>query len=646
MDPQPFATHPEDTQPTDPPPATQPTDPPPAEAQPEEPQPPETQPLTAQAWSELQARLADDPELAQALRDDFEATLAPLGYHVTDAYWRKEERTLRAAVGSAAEGLAAQFPPEEPPEEISIAVELEEAPPAERGPASRGAPLTGGFDAVVEIGEDLINRLVFAYHYLGLFPRPQGSYVLPIENPPPELVPLLTVGYDVRLDVPRLDFRAPDGVALAFGAEATLTLLGGFSFEVEVSFNVAAGIRFDAATRHLQVDFRDAQVDAAINDGRLPPAAAEALDRVLAAVLRQAFAERLPFLDLSPFVSWNLTPAGAGTTLSAALGGMKLTDRVGALGGNLLGATGGDAAAIADFTSPRDVGLGISEAGIRRALDFWWSHGGAPPQVYETGERELPGGNSDFESYFNFLINSGILGWIFGVKFQGLFLTYDYKLDVEKPSIDLHAGNRLSVSGEARVQFSAQLIVRYKIYQPWKFKWKEYTTRIASWTDDVHLSYRGSAKLSLLGSGQLQARVVQALVFLRRFPPLASIVINTLANVFAPRLVQRLPVMSLGSFPLQREIPGTPLVIAWTPALATTDHEALVTAAVRLAGLERLPASPFIANLNRKCREVHRADCRWVEKIRSSNRLRVFYLEEAHARGFDNCHYCLGGSTR
>jgi hypothetical protein len=54
----------------------------------------------------------------------------------------------------------------------------------------------------------------------------------------------------------------------------------------------------------------------------------------------------------------------------------------------------------------------------------------------------------------------------------------------------------------------------------------------------------------------------------------------------------------------------------------------------------------FIGNSNPKCREVHRPDCVWVEKMLGRHKVPFDSLDEAHTRGYDNCYYCIGGSER
>ncbi len=55
---------------------------------------------------------------------------------------------------------------------------------------------------------------------------------------------------------------------------------------------------------------------------------------------------------------------------------------------------------------------------------------------------------------------------------------------------------------------------------------------------------------------------------------------------------------------------------------------------------------PYVANRNRSCLEVHRAECIWVTKMLDNHRVPFETLEEAHLRGYDNCAHCIGDSKR
>lgn len=55
----------------------------------------------------------------------------------------------------------------------------------------------------------------------------------------------------------------------------------------------------------------------------------------------------------------------------------------------------------------------------------------------------------------------------------------------------------------------------------------------------------------------------------------------------------------------------------------------------------RMEYSEFIANRNPSCREVHRWDCKRVDKMLARNKVPFDSLDDALAGGFDGCFYCL-----
>lgn len=61
----------------------------------------------------------------------------------------------------------------------------------------------------------------------------------------------------------------------------------------------------------------------------------------------------------------------------------------------------------------------------------------------------------------------------------------------------------------------------------------------------------------------------------------------------------------------------------------------------------------FLGNKNPSSKEVHdlkneKTQCQIDEILRARNAVKFIpdTLSEAHGNGFDNCHWCLGGSTR
>lgn len=56
----------------------------------------------------------------------------------------------------------------------------------------------------------------------------------------------------------------------------------------------------------------------------------------------------------------------------------------------------------------------------------------------------------------------------------------------------------------------------------------------------------------------------------------------------------------------------------------------------------RVMRSPYVANCNPSCREVHRWDCRWIDLMTQEHKVAYRSLPKALKDGYDGCHYCLG----
>lgn len=54
----------------------------------------------------------------------------------------------------------------------------------------------------------------------------------------------------------------------------------------------------------------------------------------------------------------------------------------------------------------------------------------------------------------------------------------------------------------------------------------------------------------------------------------------------------------------------------------------------------------FIGNISRSKMEVHRSFCHTLQWLKPTNKATFSSLESAHAEALDNCHYCIGNSTR
>lgn len=514
---------------------------------------------------------------------------------------------------------------------------------------------TGGYDLVVEMEEQLPNKLVQAYYYMGRFPKLKGTYVLPLKNVPPNLQPLTVIDYDVKLGLPKVDFIGNNSIRLSFSAKALLMVFG-IRVEFDVGFNVDGSAFFDEPSSHLLLDLRNPEVTAQINDERVSQQALDVLNGILATVLRETLASKSPFVDLSPFVNYQLALPGIKQPFPLSFGGFKVTNDFLAAGVNALNNSGGNIATVENFTGGNDLAVGISEAAMNRFLDFWWDNAPIKKRIQENGEQQLAEVGVKEEIFIDAVINwfaRGSGSWIAqlitaATKIERLVLAHEVVLDLGKPQFDLQRGNKIRVTGEVNFNFKIRLLLHYKVLGivKLKLKWRKKTAQVASWTDDGTISYRGGAALSVDKLGNLAAKVTNLNLTIRGLPAF----INVFGSVFATRVaratIEKYPPLMLGSIPVAGAISGTKLTLQLSPSLATTDEEAYIRAGVRIRGLENYPPPPYIANRNPKALEVHVPECEWLDKIAARHRVPYYWLEEAHADGYDNCFYCIGESLR
>lgn len=511
---------------------------------------------------------------------------------------------------------------------------------------------TGGYDLVVEMGEKLPNKLVQAYYYMGRFPTLKGTYVLPLKNVPPNLQPLTVIDYDVKLGLPKVDFIGKNTVRLSFSAEALLTVFG-IRVEFDVGFNVDGSAFFDEPSSHLLVDLRNPKVTAQINDERVSQKALDVLNGILATVLRETLASKTPFIDLSPFVNYQLALPGVKKPFPLSFGNFKVTNDILAAGVNALNNSGGNIARVEDFMGGNDLAIGISEAAMNRFLDFWWDNGPIQKRIEDSGESVVEIGWKEelfIDAYIKFVGQGSLIASLIGAatRFERIVLAHEIVFDLDKPQFDLQRGNKIRVTGEVNFHFRLRLLLHYKVYGmvKLKLKWRKKTAQIASWTDDGRISYRGGAALSVDHLGNLTAKVTNLNLTIRGLPAFVNVFVGVFANNAARAMLRKYPPLMLGSIPVAGLIPGTKLTLQLSPSLATTDEEAYIRAGVRIRGLENYPPPPYIANRNPKALEVHVPECEWLDKIAARHRVPYYWLEEAHADGYDNCFYCIGESLR
>jgi hypothetical protein len=509
----------------------------------------------------------------------------------------------------------------------------------------------GGYDFVFEVNEKFPNKLVAAYYYMGKFPRLGGSFTLPVANVPEELLDFITITYDVKFGLPKLDFIAMDKVQIFLSSESNFTILGGLPFKLEIFFSIITSVGYDEGSRQLFLDFTNPLIDIEINDRQISQRVLDKFNEILSIILKEYLLKDVEKFDLAPFVGCNLSIPETNQDFPISFKNCKITGDMLAVAVNCLNYSGGDKSSLEDFTAGTDLSIAVSQDALQRILDFYWLHAALKTQISSrgvVGSFIMHDYIKNLDTFLDLLHPLGFISSLFG-RVEGFSVTYDYTIDMERPDLNIRPKNKIQLHGRANVHFTIRLNLHYKRrkWKKYKFVWKHYTRTLGRWSDDARISYLGSAQI-LLNNGNLSADLnwLRVLIDVDDFPKMLDVVITVFANVAADKLLKKFPPIELGSIPLVHDVPGTKLKLKFAPSLTTSEYEVFVKTPVEIYGLENYPPAPYIANRNPSCKEVHLADCEWVKLMAERHKVAYYWLEEAHRDGFDNCHHCLGDSTR
>ncbi|MDD2665416.1 MAG: hypothetical protein PHD13_01350 [Methanocellales archaeon] len=517
---------------------------------------------------------------------------------------------------------------------------------------------TGGYDLVLETNERFVNKLLLAAYCMGKFPKSKsGSYTLPIPNVPASLVEFITVDYDLEFKVPTIDFISKDATKILLSAETYLTVLGGIELKLDVLFSIETSVTYDQTTRQLSIDFDHPNVDIEINDARFPQNVLDKLNEILSIAIDEYLTEDVSTISISP-VLYALSLPHTSNELTIGLGNIKTTNDIAAVSFNFLGYNGGSIHDVADFTGGSDFSAGISESAMHQVFDFWWKHTTYPKSIAKAESQSLD--TSEYDFWFDWILTTIAvlfpgLGTIISavasqmIDIDELRVEYGGKINFGKPELDLLNGNKIRVSGKVRADISVGLFV--KIVINYLFGSDTYNKNIGSFSvRNMSINYSALGTVYLDNQNRLMADIEDmdiSLGVMEWLMGAPAFLIELVLKWLADKMVDELPPIVLSSSLVSLDIPGTQLSLGIDSAkLEGTDDEAIVNATLRIKGLENYCSPLYIANRNRACLEVHKRDCAWVGKMLEKHKVPYFFLDEARKDGYDNCHYCLGGSER
>jgi hypothetical protein len=512
---------------------------------------------------------------------------------------------------------------------------------------------TGGYDIVLQVHEDLINRFLSISHCMGLFRNFRGVYTLPISDVPDRLQEFMDIGYDVSLEgIPRIDFTEDLNLFLNTRGQVKFIVLGGIEFELEVQFRIGVTPTYHQGTSRLSIDFVEAVIeDIELDDVyHLPRNVIDRLNEIMAIAMEEYLTGEVTSIPISPVLfSLNLPhmPPGRDNRLTVGMGSVKtLTSTVFSTALNLLSYTGGDESLIRDITRGAHVGIGISEGAMHRVYDFWWDRTIHPKRVSLNGEHDFD--TSGFEDWLELFGEWGLALLTLGlvtedVELERAWATYGATLRFSKFDFDLRPGNTILFSGSIK----ADIWLRF-------FLEIETTTRVLAWEVDrdteqfrlFDLRVNGlnidiesaEGRLYLDDDNRLKVEVTDLDITIPLPWEVPEFLLDFIVDWIIDSILNNMPPIMLSPSIVETTIPSTEITIETTiESLEINEQEAMIAANIEPSGLETY--APFVANMDSG--EVHLRSCEYGRRIRGENKVWYCDLETAFRHGYDGCYYCL-----
>ena len=164
---------------------------------------------------------------------------------------------------------------------------------------------TSNFDLLLEIREDLINRVLATAFYTSSIPTIANGTLLVSSKVPAEMKDLGNVDFEFRLlEPPTVDAIKANAARLLFNIEFSLSLMQGLHYEFDITLTIAAVPTLKTAQEHLMLSFNEGKIDEVVfNDkSKTPAKAIKAIDKVIAGILKTHLLDKLKDIDLTPFL--------------------------------------------------------------------------------------------------------------------------------------------------------------------------------------------------------------------------------------------------------------------------------------------------------------------------------------------------------
>ncbi len=525
---------------------------------------------------------------------------------------------------------------------------------------------TIAYDLVSEVSATFINKLLFAAYYMNKFPHElAGVYKFPFLQVPEPWSEFTSLDYKITFQVPVYKAAESNSLSVKITANVSLTYLGEIESDLKATFSVKSPVTYDLSSRQLVMELQKANVTTTVTASSLPEKMKQKLAEILDFILCDYFAKNgAPFDITTVLHDLHLPDASQNLQIVPCASGGP--DGILAGGFSILKPCSGSQPEFDNFSGGMDIATAIKSTAMQDVYNFWWAH-------KKVGESQTIKNRSVntiiglIDKWVDFLLTvfailvPGI-EWIFSAimsqlfDFEALILDTETTVTYSRPTFILKNQNQIELQGSVRV--NVMLIISIQYIEKWfKPNWVRHTKPLPPFPIDLRIyDYEGKGRLVLGNDRCLVPQIdewtfyVPGTLLLPDYidsPELKEKMRMQVEQHIASAIIKTLPPFLLSPPMFTAKLPGTELTVSESATRVSSDADAaIVKTRFALGGLENYCDAPLIGNKNRASLEVHKADCTWVNKILSQNRVPFYFLDQAHAAGYDNCYYCLGGSKR
>ena len=533
--------------------------------------------------------------------------------------------------------------------------------------------MTAGYDIIVELDKRFLDKLIAAAFYTTGPMRFYGTIDLPevfsedleigaISSAVSAAVSGTTeVEYDIHVNNPPRVYAFKDNIIqIMINLDVSLIALGGI--DVDLDSTVFADLEMNFESNEVVVYPKDAEIgNVSINEEHIfSRNLINQFIMIVGEIVKENLLEkyekiRIPVTHFStPLpVSPDLPALPAGKDEAAVTIGDPQESEKGfnlavenlktlnkkeiAVCMNLMGYTGGDITKISDFSSGNDIGIGISEEGMRRVFRFWWENTTYPKYQEINGTYSVP------LDLINTLADMAELGAeLFTLGFvkgkwdvQEISFNYNAKVSLnEMPDFNLEGDNkiaftfkgmRLSAHADLIFRIISEVAVDTSDWIPdWATPWKDgvtidtYFKNIDLFDGEIGIDVKkAEGKVYLDDRNRFMAKIEDLDIDFDLPWDLPEAVLNWIVEFTGKILAAELPAFPLSSALIAKDVPDLKLTLETDiNKLVINDAEAVVGADLEIKESERAGFnSIFVANIDPNSLEVHRISSEYARRI-------------------------------